>query len=185
MPRHALITLACAVTATCSAGPDTHAAFVPGQACEHIFTDTGVPVMEGDTARDGEHIPLCRRGYAAYLNTVTKNPDWVAEEITARTIKGQAERNDNFMEDAEAPPPASATLDDYRKSGFDRGHQAPAADFKNSQKRMDESFFLTNMAPQIGQCFNRGIWAQLEADVRDLASTRKRVIVFTGPRLRG
>jgi endonuclease G, mitochondrial len=37
------------------------------------------------------------------------------------------------------------------------------------------------MAPQIGQCFNRGVWAQLEDDVRDLAASRKRLIVFTGP----
>jgi len=182
MPRHAPIILTCAVAATWSAGTDARAAFVPGQECEHIFADTGVPVMEGDTAQEGEHIPLCRRGYAAYLNTTTKNPDWVAEEVTARGIEGRAKRKDNFMEDeGDAAPPASARLGDYKKSGFDRGHQAPAADFKRSQTLMDESFFMTNMAPQIGPYFNRGVWAQLEGDVRDLTRTRKRMIVFTGP----
>jgi len=173
MTRHLLIGLM-ALTAFASGA---QADFVVGPKCERMFAETGVPEMEGDTAHGGDgYFSLCRKGYAAYLNTATKNPDWVAEEVTARSIKGKAARKDNFTEDKDAP--GSATLNDYRGSGFDRGHQAPA-DFKRNQKLMDESFFLTNMAPQIGQY--RGIWAQLEDDVRDLARTRKRLIVFTGP----
>ena len=181
MPRHLMI-LGYAVVATLCCGATAQAAFMSDSKCERIFAETGVPEMQGDTAREGDgYISLCRRGYAAYLNTATRNPDWVAEEITARSIKGPAQRADNFMEDDKAPPPASASLQDYRGSGYDRGHQAPAADFKSNQKRMDESFFLSNMAPQVGRCFNRGIWAQLEDDIRDLVETRRRVIVFTGP----
>jgi endonuclease G len=182
MRTPALIWLIAFAAFTAFTGSGARADFVAGANCEHIFVETGVPVMEGDTAQEGTYIPLCRKGYAAYLNTATQNPDWVAEEITARGIKGPAQRKDNFTEDkGDAAPPASASLENYRGSGFDRGHQAPAADFKKSQKLMDESFFLTNMAPQVGACFNRGVWAQLEGDVRDLAKTRKRLIVFTGP----
>jgi endonuclease G, mitochondrial len=179
MPKRPLIALLW--VAALSIGASAQAGFVPHQNCERIFAETGVPEVVGDTAQGGEYIDVCRRGYAAYLNTATRSPDWVAEEVTARGIKGRASRKDNFTEDRDAPPPASASLKDYAGSGFDRGHQAPAADFKNSQRLMDESFFMTNMAPQVGVCFNRGVWAQLEADVRDLAKTRKRLIVFTGP----
>lgn len=182
MSRYALTGLL--ALALC-AGASAQASFEPGHKCTRIFADTGMPEMEGDTAQDGTHVPLCRGGYAAYLNTTTQNPDWVAEEVTASGIKGRAERKDNFTEDKDAPPPASASLKDYKGSGFDRGHQAPAVDFKSSQKLMDESFLMTNMAPQVGACFNRGVWAQLEADVRDLAKTRKSLIVFTGPVYQG
>lgn len=178
MSKYALIGLVALVTST---GLHAQAGCVVEPRCKHIFTKTGVPVMQGDTAQDGEHVLLCRKGYAACLNTGTKNPDWVAQVVTARGIRGNAVRRNNFTADDEAPPPESATLKDYRRSGFDRGHQAPAADFKRTQKLMDESFFMTNMAPQIGPCFNRGVWRLLERDVRNLAKTRKRLIVFTGP----
>jgi hypothetical protein len=41
------------------------------------------------------------------------------------------------------------------KSGYDRGHMVPAADAKISQQAMDETFYLSNVAPQVGDGFNR------------------------------
>jgi endonuclease G, mitochondrial len=182
MSSRVLIGLVAGVAAIASTNGHAEDKITAGEDCAHIFVETGIPEMEGDTAQTEQgHVFICRDGYAVYLNTETRNPDWVAEDVTAEEVKGKAKRKDNFAEDHEVRRPASASLHDYAASGFDRGHQAPAADFKNSQKRTDESFLLTNMAPQIGQCFNRRIWAQLEDDVRDLAATRKRLIVFTGP----
>lgn len=43
---------------------------------------------------------------------------------------------------------------DFR-SGYDRGHMVPAADAKISQQAMDETFYLSNIAPQVGEGFNR------------------------------
>ena len=43
---------------------------------------------------------------------------------------------------------------DFR-SGYDRGHMVPAADAKISQQAMDETFYLSNIAPQVGDGFNR------------------------------
>lgn len=161
------------------------AAPVPGPECSHIFGETGVPELDGDTADatagSAGHTFICREGYGLFHNNTTKIPDWVAEDVTVDEITGNAERADNFEEDPLVPPPTGASLKDYKSSGFDRGHQAPAADFKSDQTLMDESFFLSNMAPQVGQCFNRGIWAKLEDDVREWARSRKRLIVFTGP----
>jgi endonuclease G len=70
---------------------------------------------------------------------------------------------------------------DYEGSGFDRGHQAPSNDFKSSVKLMEETFFYTNVVPQVGKGFNRGIWKQLEALVRKLAIDRDEIYVITGP----
>lgn len=40
-------------------------------------------------------------------------------------------------------------LRDYYKSGYDRGHMAPALNHKSSQQDMDDTFYLTNMSPQV------------------------------------
>ncbi len=156
-----------------------------GGPCARIFKDIGVPEFHGDTpvivATGPARTAVCRPGYALLHNNATRIPDWVAEEITVEGIEGVAVRRDNFKADPELTEGARAELKDYSGSGFDRGHQAPAADYKSLQTLMDESFFLSNMAPQVGRCFNRGVWRVLEEQVRDWVRTRERLIVFTGP----
>jgi endonuclease G len=61
-----------------------------------------------------------------------------------------------FKEDTDIPTLFRALLKDYSGSGYDRGHQAPAADATFTQEAMDQTFLLTNMAPQVGIGFNRG-----------------------------
>lgn len=56
-------------------------------------------------------------------------------------------------EDDCIPPLFRAKLSDYRDSGYDRGHLTPAADHKKRQESMDETFFLSNISPQVGLCF--------------------------------
>ena len=68
-----------------------------------------------------------------------------------------------------------------RRSGFDRGHLAPAADHKDSQKAMDDTFYLSNMSPQVGEGFNRDYWADLENYVRSTGKKHPETYVFTGP----
>ena len=164
-------------TLTIEAGAQTAAG------CGDRFAKSGLPVHRGDFEAD-DFTLLCRIGYAALHNNRTKIPDWVMEDLPRSQISGTANRDKSrFKEDPDLKREDTprAALKDYRGSGFDRGHQAPAADFKRSQAVMDESFYLSNMAPQIGPSFNRGIWARLEERVRDLVRSRKRLIVITGP----
>ena len=77
-------------------------------------------------------------------------------------------------------PHRNATTGDYRRSGYDRGHLAPAADMAFSRQTMADSFFMSNMSPQ-KPAFNREIWKDLEALVRSFAITEQKIVVVTGP----
>ena len=108
---------------------------------------------------------------------------WVAYKLEAREIRGRAEREDDFRPDPFVTT-ESATPSDYSRSGYDRGHLAPAADFKFSKKAMSESFYMSNMSPQKPR-FNRGIWKKLEEQVREWVKKDKAYYVVTGPVLSG
>lgn len=112
-----------------------------------------------------------------------RNPHWVVEHITPASL---ASRNGDrkhsvFVEDEAVPDKFRAKLKDYFRSGFDRGHQVPAADCKWSQKAMDETFYLSNMCPQVGEGFNRDYWAHFEDFCRRLTDRYPSVRIVTGP----
>ena len=106
-------------------------------------------------------------------------PEWVTYHLTRENLQGTTQRTDDFRPDPELAPGERAELVDYRNSGYDRGHMAPAADFKRSQEAMSETFLLSNMAPQ-RPSLNRGIWERLEREVRSLADAHGSIWVFTG-----
>ena len=121
-----------------------------------------------------------RAGYALGYSQRHKQPLWVAYRLTADEVTNAVVRRaSNFMFDSSIVG-GSATLDDYRGSGYDRGHLAPPADMKWSPQAMAESFLLSNICPQ-RNAFNGGIWKRLEEWVRDLAVRRGSVFVITGP----
>ena len=79
------------------------------------------------------------------------------------------------------PEKFRAHLKDYFRSGYDRGHQVPAADAKWSQEAMNETFYLSNMCPQVGDGFNRDYWAHFEDFCRRLTKKYPSVRIVTGP----
>ncbi|CAK7215626.1 nuclease [Sporothrix bragantina] len=113
----------------------------------------------------------------------TRNPHWVAEHITPASlaVRDGDRGNSTFVEDTAVPEQFRAKLKDYFRSGYDRGHQVPAADCKWSQSAMNETFFLTNMCPQVGEGFNRDYWAHFEDFCRRLTARYPSVRVVTGP----
>jgi endonuclease G, mitochondrial len=109
--------------------------------------------------------------------------EWVAYELTRERLNGaRVRRNDNFRPDPEVST-KSASPNDYRGSGYDRGHLCPAADMGFNETAMDETFFMSNMSPQDRQ-LNHGVWRELEENVRDWAKKFKQLYVVTGPILK-
>lgn len=108
---------------------------------------------------------------------------WVAEKLTKESLQREVGRKNRFRSDKRIPVEFRAELSDYRGSGFDRGHLAPSADHVLTREDNDATFFLSNISPQVGQGFNRGIWRDLEAAIRDRARARDvaAIYVFTGP----
>ncbi|GFR49717.1 hypothetical protein Agub_g11871, partial [Astrephomene gubernaculifera] len=144
-----------------------------GLAVEHPALKYGVP--ETDIVRAYE-------GYVAAYDYRTRNPKWVAEHLTSASWSGEATRErSDFFPDPEVDPRFSAKLADFRGSGYDRGHMAPAANHKASQKAMDETFSLVNISPQAGKGFNRDYWSRFERFVKELTDVARDVYVVTGP----
>lgn len=107
---------------------------------------------------------------------------WVAYMLCRTRATSTEDRTDKFLVDPLVST-GSATNADYAKSGFDRGHLAPAADMGWSATAMKESFYFSNMSPQL-PAFNRGIWKSAEALVREWAVLYDTIYVVTGPVLK-
>ena len=122
--------------------------------------------------RQFEHYSLCYR--ESY-----EQAEWSAYCLTEEELVKNAKRSDDFRSDPEITT-GSATPADYKKSGYDRGHLSPAADFAFDEKAMSETFYMSNMSPQKGG-LNRGIWKDLETEVRLWAKNFGRVYVVSGP----
>ena len=140
----------------------------------------GAPVVYKETNNQY----LCRVGYAVNYNYVTKVPFYAVEHITVSNLQKVAPRKDDFREDPEIPVQHRATLADYAGMGYDRGHVAPAADMTWNALAMSESFYLTNMMPQVPGN-NRGIWKYLEENVRYWVQVKGEVYVITGTLFEG
>ncbi|WP_289089736.1 DNA/RNA non-specific endonuclease [uncultured Bacteroides sp.] len=126
-----------------------------------------------------KEIIINRTGYTLSYNLYYKNPNWVAWELTREETKGEADRYDKFMPDPNLPEPR-VVHKDYTKSGYDRGHMAPAADMKWSKQAMIESFYMSNICPQVGN-LNRGDWNDLEELCRNWAAKYGRIYIACGP----
>lgn len=109
---------------------------------------------------------LCKTNYAVIHRCSVKAPVAVFEHVTMAAISGPAKRKNNFRADPEVHEQCRATLQDYAGRPYDRGHMAAAANNTQTAEIMSESFFLSNMVPQVPNN-NRGIWRQLEIWTRD------------------
>lgn len=122
---------------------------------------------------------LKRLAYIVSYNIDTKNPNWVAWHLTAEHADGPYERSNDFYEDEEVEAPR-ATLADYRRSGWSRGHMCPAGDNKWDEVAMHESFSLINICPQDTK-LNSGLWNRVETDCRTWARRYGDIYIVCGP----
>ncbi|MDE6802013.1 MAG: DNA/RNA non-specific endonuclease [Muribaculaceae bacterium] len=138
--------------------------------------DSNLTAVRTNPAMDEEIV-----GYTAM--TVSFNadyhvPNWVAYELTADEARGEEPRYNKFQQDRRVK--GCATPADYRNTGFDRGHMAPAADMKWDSVAMRESFMMTNIVPQI-HSINSGAWSKLEDKCRSHAIADSAVYIVSGP----
>lgn len=121
---------------------------------------------------------ISREGYTLSYNESRKIPNWVSYELTSHETNGQVPRENGFYQDPEIKG-NQATLQDYKHSGWDRGHMAPAGDMKWSETAMCESCYLSNICPQ-DHNLNGDRWRILEEKCRDLADDYSSVNIVCG-----
>ena len=141
-------------------------------------TNTSILSLEIPLVLNGEKL-IQHAGYSFVYSEEHEQAKWVAYVLNNKELDGTFGRSDNFREDPSVSSGSASNLD-YAKSGYDRGHLAPAADMKWSEKAMSESFYYSNMSPQL-PAFNRGIWKILEEKLRDWALENDSILIVTGP----
>lgn len=118
-------------------------------------------------------------GYTASYNHGTLVPNWVAWELTKSEACARLNGQFTFSRDPDVKEP-KACREDYGHSGWDKGHMAPRADMRWSQKALEESFYFTNVCPQ-NHTMNSGAWREIEECTRRLANSHEVVYVVCGP----
>jgi endonuclease G, mitochondrial len=163
------IAVALFVSAAHAAQPDSL-----GACAEQI--PLGAPVVTAP----GSYAPICRRGYAVLHDNDRREPLWVSYVLTADHAVGCGKRKDKFRPDPDLPSSVRAALSDYAASGYDRGHLAPNDDFDYDPDIAAQSFYLSNMVPQL-HAVNAGTWYLLERAARAWATQRGVMLVMAGP----
>jgi endonuclease G, mitochondrial len=106
-------------------------------------------------------------------------PNWVSWQLN-RSWLGSVDRSDDFRPDSDLPSSCySVNPNDYRGSGYDRGHLTPSADRTKTQADNSATFLMTNMIPQ-APANNREVWRELEEYARDLAFEGKELYLIAG-----
>nr|CAH7768597.1 unnamed protein product [Callosobruchus chinensis] len=116
----------------------------------------GFPGMDNVRSFDDFVLSYDRRNRVAH---------WVFEHLTAEKVK----RNDDvdrskcdFKPDESIHPFFRSLNSDYKGSGYDRGHLAAAGNHKYCQKHIEQTFYLSNMAPQVGMEKRSWTYKELE-----------------------
>ena len=137
-------------------------------------------------AKPTDYLPLPAKDlirhtyYTLSYNENYEQANWVYYTLTdSMVLNGTEERSNSFKMDGLITT-GSAKSSDYTKTGYDRGHLCPAGDMGFNLKAMQESFLMSNISPQTPD-FNRGIWKELETQVREWVKKEHKIIVVTGP----
>lgn len=145
---------------------------------EEIVPTENLTHLEYPATLPNEKI-ISHAGYSFVYSEEHEQAIWIAYELTKEETNSLFERTDKFLVD---PLVSTSTAEnsDYANSGYDKGHLAPAADMGWSAVTMKESFYFSNMSPQLPG-FNRGVWKRLEEMMRSWAIDNSAIYIVTGP----
>ncbi|MDO8176998.1 MAG: DNA/RNA non-specific endonuclease [Undibacterium sp.] len=148
--------------------------------CQQFFANGQIPVMPHE--KQFRTRALCFSTFAVLHSGISRTPVYVAERLNRESLSEAKDnqRTDKFYAEARLPRSERADMDDYKGSGFDRGHMAPAGDMETPEA-MAQSFSLANMVPQ-APVNNRKAWAGIEKATRKYVMRASGdVFVVTGP----
>jgi len=148
----------------------------------HNNKDSSILKLEIPKTNSKDKI-ITHTGYSLLYNEIHEQADWIAYELSKEETIRLYERTNKFILDPKVNTITASDID-YKGSGYDRGHLAPASDMGWSSTAMKESFYYSNMSPQ-NPSFNRGIWKKLEELVRTWAVENNTIYIVTGPVLKG
>ncbi|MBQ9529141.1 MAG: DNA/RNA non-specific endonuclease [Bacteroidales bacterium] len=123
---------------------------------------------------------IIKKGYTTSYNQNTLQPNWVFWRLIADHVNGDEARSGNAYHEERKVAKPRATLADYRRSGFSRGHMCPAGDNKWDKQAMYDSFSLINICPQTERC-NSGVWNNIEMQCREWALEYGELYIVSGP----
>ena len=148
---------------------------------QEVLQTENISKLEFPATLPNEKI-ISHTGYSFVYSEEHEQAKWIAYELTKEETNSLFERTDKFLVD---PMVSTGTAEnsDYANSGYDKGHLAPAADMGWSAVSMKESFYFSNMSPQLPG-FNRGVWKRLEELMRTWASDYNAIYIVTGPVLK-
>jgi len=135
--------------------------------------------MQEQVGQEAKYQIVKHKYYTLAYSEENEQPAWVYYTLRKNQVGGSEPRSNNFTPD---PMVSTLTADDidYKKSGYDKGHMLPAADMSWSADAMRETFYYSNVSPQVPS-FNRGAWKKLEEKVRRWAVEFDSVKVYVGP----
>lgn len=148
--------------------------------CRQYFANNTPPVIQHQANLQTR--ALCYSGFAILHSGKSHTPIYVAERLTKQALIASSDipRTNQFFEEARLPKAERAQLDDYKDSGYDRGHMAAAGNMGTEESKA-QSFSLANIVPQ-NPVNNRNAWRKIEADTRKYAMRAEgNVFVITGP----
>jgi len=134
------------------------------------FGQKFLPKSNGET--------IFHTNYTLSYNEFHEQAEWVHYYLDVNELNESVERTNDFRFDKSVST-GSASLNDYKYSGYDRGHLAPAGDMKINRNTMSESFLLSNISPQ-NASFNRGGWKKIESQVRVWAEKNNLYVITAG-----
>ncbi len=123
---------------------------------------------------------LKRDGYSLGYSFDRKTALWVSYIISKNSIGVDLERGDKFYADPKIPEEHRVKPEDYRNSGYDKGHLAPNSAIDFSRKANDQTFAMSNIAPQEPK-LNRQAWKSLEGLIERWTRSKGKLYICTGP----
>lgn len=133
----------------------------------------GLPIVKGNIST------ICRKAYVTQYDNTAKIPVLVAYTLRPEYTHGCVPRSNRFSEDLSFDTRYRSKVSDYTKTGYDIGHMVNSADMSWDADAQEDSFILSNTAPQLPN-LNRGVWKMLETKIRAWANSGKVLSIYIG-----